>query len=361
MRYLFWLLFLLIVPFGLAEAQDRDIGGGLAVDSSGNLKVNVAAGGAGDGAILDGVTSSIKATVKDYANSNPLTVVVVDTNGDAASIGGGTQYNQGGAAGATDTMTMAGGVRSDTAAVDAGVADGDRVRCIVDSTGKLWVNVGTVAVTVASLPLPSGASTSTLQGGGLPAALGAGGGLKIDGSGTALPTSLATLPALTAGTAEVGKLAAGSALIGKVGTDQTTHGTTDKVAADVYVGGAVASQTNPVPTVFPGTLVSGAITTAMTATTSTSLVGATASNYLYITSCSLSNDHASVTTTILLQDGSGGTTLWKGIVPFGGGSNVPFPVPLKVPTAGNALYAANVTTGSSTYASCSGFRSTVSY
>src|SRR3990167_1790266 len=128
MRYLFWLLFLLIVPFGLAEAQDRDIGGGLAVDSSGNLKVNVAAGGAGDGAILDGVTSSIKATVKDYANSNPLTVVVVDTNGDAASIGGGTQYNQGGAAGATDTMTMAGGGRADTAPARAGGANGGRGR-----------------------------------------------------------------------------------------------------------------------------------------------------------------------------------------------------------------------------------------
>ena len=44
-------------------------------------------------------------------------------------------------------------------------------------------------VSAASLPLPSGAATSTLQGGGLPAALGAGGGLKVDGSGTALPVS----------------------------------------------------------------------------------------------------------------------------------------------------------------------------
>lgn len=44
-------------------------------------------GGGGDGAILDGVSASIKATVKDYTNSNPLTVVLTDTNGDAYTAG----------------------------------------------------------------------------------------------------------------------------------------------------------------------------------------------------------------------------------------------------------------------------------
>ena len=38
---------------------------------------------------------------------------------------------------------------------------------------------------------------------------------------------------------------AGAAIIGKVTTDQTTHGTTDKVAADLYVGGAANSNANP--------------------------------------------------------------------------------------------------------------------
>ena len=37
---------------------------------------------AADGSILDGVTTSIKATVKDYTNSNPLMVAVSDANGD---------------------------------------------------------------------------------------------------------------------------------------------------------------------------------------------------------------------------------------------------------------------------------------
>jgi hypothetical protein len=110
-----------------------------------------------------------------------------------------------------------------------------------------------------------------------------------------------------------------------------------------------------------GTLVSGAITSAMTGTTSTSLVSGTASNYLYITSCSAGNDHATVDTYISLQDGSGGTTLAQIFVPHGGGNNYTPPVPLKVPTSGNALFAANVTTGSSTKISCNGYKSTTSF
>ncbi len=61
--------------------------------------------------------------------------------------------------------------------------------------------VNTGAVVVSSSALPTGASTlaeqqtqTTKLNGGLPAALGAGGGLKVDGSGTALPVSAASLP-----------------------------------------------------------------------------------------------------------------------------------------------------------------------
>lgn len=68
--------------------------GEMQFDASGYLRVNVSAGGAGDGAILDGVSSSIKATVFDFTNSNPLAVVLRDTNGDYVSVGGGTQYTE---------------------------------------------------------------------------------------------------------------------------------------------------------------------------------------------------------------------------------------------------------------------------
>lgn len=106
------LCFVLTFPWKVV-AQDRAIGGGLTVDVDGNLKV---------------------------------------TGG-----GGGTQYNQGTAATSTDTMTMAGCVRADTAAVDAGVVDGDRVRCIVDSTGRLWVNVGNTVTITGTVTVTDGA------------------------------------------------------------------------------------------------------------------------------------------------------------------------------------------------------------
>lgn len=136
----------------------------------------------------------------------------------------------------------------------------------------------------------------------------------------------------------------------------------------LMVGGSAVAATNPIPVVTPGTLVSGVISTAMTGTTSTSLVSGTASNFLYITSCVVSNGSTTVSTDILLQDGSGGTTLAVLPAPAatvattgGGGATHTFGAGLKVPTSGNALFAANVTTGSSTKISCNGFRSTVSY
>ncbi len=132
--------------------------------------------------------------------------------------------------------------------------------------------------------------------------------------------------------------------------------------------GVEAFSVQPAPLIGGGSLASGAVTSAMTGTTSTSVIGATASNYIYITECTTSNSSTTVSTDIILQDGSGGTTLWTLPAPAatvattgGGGGHFAFSVPLKVPTAGNALFAANVTTGSSTKISCGGFKSTVSY
>jgi hypothetical protein len=111
----------------------------ISLDTAGNVRVNVMAGGAGDGAIQDGVTASIEATVFDFVNSNPLGVVLRDTNGDYVSVGGGTQYAEDTVAAAAEIVTMAGVVRDGTPAslVDA---DGDRTELQVDDTGRLWVN-----------------------------------------------------------------------------------------------------------------------------------------------------------------------------------------------------------------------------
>lgn len=98
------------------------------------------------------------------------------------------------------------------------------------------VSVGnTPAVTVASLPLPSGAATSALQttiNTTLGTPMQATGGTVGLVAGTAVIghviVDTAPTTAVTIATAPV--LVAGSAIIGKVGIDQTTPGTTNLVA-----------------------------------------------------------------------------------------------------------------------------------
>lgn len=100
---------------------------------------NTAPGGAGgDGAIQDGVTSTIEATVFDRTNSNPLAVQTVDSNGDPVSAGGTTQYAEDTPATAGEQVVMIGTVRKDVGGtlVDT---DGDRAELQVDASGNLRV------------------------------------------------------------------------------------------------------------------------------------------------------------------------------------------------------------------------------
>jgi len=131
--------------------------------------------GAIDGAIRDGVTSSIKATVHDYANSNPLAVVLRDTNGDYVSVGGGTQYTEDAAAPANPVGNAMIVVREDARAGSLVSLDGDNVALRGNNLGELYVkHTDSIAVTgtfyqatqpvsAASLPLPSGAATAANQ------------------------------------------------------------------------------------------------------------------------------------------------------------------------------------------------------
>ena len=112
------------------------------------------------------------------------------------------------------------------------------------------------------------------------------------------------------------------------------------------------------PYANPENFVSGAITSAMTGTTSTSLLAAPAAGLRnYITQIVVSNAHASVGTDVAIQDGSGGTTLYT--IPAAavyGGAVVTFPVPLRQPTTATAIFCANVTTGASTKVSAIGYK-----
>lgn len=109
----------------------------------------------------------------------------------------------------------------------------------------------------------------------------------------------------------------------------------------------------------PENTLNGTITTAMTGTADTAVngmgtQGAGVRNY--ITGCMVSNAHATVGTDVVLKDGSGGTVLWTfPAAPAYGGAMMQFPTPLKT-TANTGLYAANITTGSSTKLSCTGYK-----
>ncbi len=124
--------------------------------------------------------------------------------------------------------------------------------------------------------------------------------------------------------------------------------------------GAPTANTTRVVVSYP-TLASGG-TSAMTGTTSTQVIAAVASNYVYVSSCSVGNTHASVDTLVDLQDGSGGTVIWTFTAAHNyAGESHTFLLPLKVPTLGNGLYAKDETTGASVKVFCQGFVSTVSY
>ena len=118
----------------------------------------VAGSGSGDGALVDGASALIKATVKDYTNANPLTVIGVDTNGDVTSFGGGTQYTEDAAETAGANLTMAGSVRRDTAASSAGTT-GDNATINTDATGRLWVRPTGAVTPAASFTNPTDATT----------------------------------------------------------------------------------------------------------------------------------------------------------------------------------------------------------
>lgn len=149
-------------------------GSALAVNENGQLILDPASvGGGGNGSIADGVSASIKATVFDYTNSNPLAVVLRDTNGDYVSVGGGTQYAEDTAHVSGDTVTMAGVVQqtADTALSN----DGDRSIMQVDAAGRLKGNtVGNVAHDAADAGAPVKIGGKAIAHGSNPAAVAAG-------------------------------------------------------------------------------------------------------------------------------------------------------------------------------------------
>jgi hypothetical protein len=251
----------------------------------------------------------------------------------------------------------------------------------ISAGGALKVDNSAVTqpISAASLPLPTGASTAAKQ-----PALGTAGTASSDVitvQGITSMTPLYNIIRDAAGNARGANVDASNRL--SVSVDNianSTGGAPDSAVPSTagYSGGR-ATTTEPAAVsdgdlvgarmdvtgrqivllgANPEYYVSGVISSAMTGTTSTSLVAAPgASLRNYITACTFSNGHATVGTDMILQDGSGGTTIW--IIPAAavyGGAHITFPTPLRQPTTNTALYIANVTTGASTKASCSGYK-----
>lgn len=256
---------------------------------------------------------------------------------------------------------------------------------------------GTVAVTQSgtwnltnisgTISLPTGAATAAKQ-----PALGTAGSastdvitvqgitsmtaLKVDGSAVTQPvsaTNLSTNVAQVGGTNAVTAGVSGTLAVGgnaatnvAIGTNPINLGAQAVSSENAAVTATRMAQlvTDLVgklivlPYANPENFVSGAITTAMTGTTSTSLIAAPGAGLRnYITQITVSNAHATVGTDLIVQDGNGGTTLYT--IPAAavyGGASITFPVPLRQPTTNTALYIANVTTGASTKASASGYK-----
>lgn len=173
----------------------------LQVDSSGNLRVNVAAGGgaggtsstddsaftpgAGSGTPVMGFADEASPDSVDEGDvgvvrmtlTRALHVNLRDASGNELAVGGGTQYDEDTAATAAEKVTMAGVVRKDTAAsmVDT---DGDRTELEVDGSGRLWVNASGAAVPVTdnggALTVDDGGSTLSIDDGG--------GSITVDGT-----------------------------------------------------------------------------------------------------------------------------------------------------------------------------------
>src|SRR3990167_2491169 len=134
--------------YGELDVRVTTPDGGSAIDDTNDaVRVNVVAGGGGDGSILDGVSSSIKASVLDYSNSNPLAVRLTDTSGDYVSAGAGTEYTEDAAAAADPVGNALIMVRDDALSGQT-TTDGDNVAARGTDKGELYVkHVDAIPVT----------------------------------------------------------------------------------------------------------------------------------------------------------------------------------------------------------------------
>lgn len=170
---------------------------------------------------------------------------------------------------------------------------------------------------------------------------------KVIGTARILGNGGATLDAAPAATAPTNGV---YVLFKAVNAEQTaaTNGQTIAVAADL-VGKQIV-----LPYANPENFVNGT-TAAITDTTSTSVIASAGGSLRnYITSCLVTNSHATVGTFVKILDGA--SIIYEGYAAAaGGGFSATLPVPLRG-TAATAVNAQPVTTGANVIVSCAGYK-----
>jgi len=353
------------------------------LDASGSLKVAIISGagsggtsatddgafsvGSGSGTPIMGLADETTPDSVDEGDvgvvrmtlSRALHVNLRDSSG--TELTAGAQYAEDAVHASGDMLTMAGAVRRDTAASSSGT-NGDNSTLNVDANGKLWVN----AEVTAALPAGTNAIGKLAANSGVDIGdvdiLSIAAGDNNIGNVDIVTMPNVTLAAGTNTNEVVGDAAHDAAIAGnpvraggRARTSDYTSVANDDTADFIT---DVSGKQVVLPYAIPENFVSGAITTAMTGTTSTSLVAAPAAGLRnYITTIIVSNAHATVGTDVIIQDGSGGTTLLT--IPAAavyGGAVITLPTPLRQPTTATAIFCANVTTGASTKVSAVGYK-----
>lgn len=290
-------------------------------------------------------STKVRTSARALTNANPIDVSVVDASGNqVTSFGVGTEYADGAARGtATGTLIMvddgtniqsAAGTTAGLVKVDISGTAANTTAIKVDGSAVTQPVSGTVSITAnSSINLAQVNGTTTVNGGSAAGILAVGGPNATNVAITGNPTNL------------------GAQAVSSENTAVTT-------ARQVQLVADLVGKLIVLPYANPENFVSGAITSAMTGTTTTSLIAAPAGSLRnYITQITVSNSHATVGTDIIIQDGSGGTTLYTiPAAPAYGGAVITFPTPLRQPTTATAIFCANVTTGSNTKVSVSGYR-----
>lgn len=196
--------------------------------------------GAGDGAILDGVSSSIKATVLDYANSNPIAVRLTDTSGDYVTASGGTQYTEG------DSDTTISGTammfETNVASSLLGVVSSSNPLPISDNNTTISIDDGSGSITVdgSLTSITSTVSAYITNAAGLAAVHIQDGGNSITVDGTVGVSSVTNAVSAT--------LLTGSNTIGNVGTVSTITNVVhvDDNSSSLTIDGSLSSITSTV-------------------------------------------------------------------------------------------------------------------